>query len=524
MADEQKIVFEFDGTSEGLKKAAAEGKASIAELVAAEQALQSQQQAMAAAGNAAQRKVSAELKAQDLTLTAPAGTSGATPEQLGALEQLAERERAAADAAKRLGDGQEKAAIDAKSMRAAILAAQNPLAFLIQAAEHGSDVFKDLFSPTGMSVAGLTAAIVVIKGLIDEWMKALAETNAKFAAWEAQLKAERAAHGEQVESTATTLGKAGITSPEAIMAADQVRKQMVQSGASREAIEKILPMAVDQAGQRTMSDEELLRASAFAEFQGDKVPEIKKPGDEVKARQRMLQRMQRQSGDVDKWSEVLAGRVGRLDVGRQQLDPTAIAKMLEQQGEILPADEKERQQQIEDVIAVSKKGIIGTKGLNWTSAAAHEEFQLRQRRAAGRAGAIGTVGAEQAARAAERTRWDTTIAGYAGDYGETQNVNPWAEEERGQMQAMPVAAGSGGKAPPSAAQSKAAADETSPPDGGYFGGQQPARQPPPAPPPPAAPQSPPPAQPVTVIYQTNNHGTVYQGTPADRSQRVVRVR
>lgn len=363
-------------------------------------------EAVKAADQAAQaidKAAAAQRKAQS---TVMAGTSGPTQTESLALEELASREAAAKDELVELNDEQTTGKLKAEAFERALNALNNPLGFLINSANEGTDALKGLLSPTGAGVAGLVAAFTVVRGIISEVNESLRELKSRFDELKQMQAEERARRGERTESTATLLGKAGLTSKEAIMGADQARTQLVQSGASAEAIEKILPFAVDQAGQRTMSDEDLLNLAALAEFQPDAIPGIKRPGDQGRARGRALAQVGRRSADVATFREVMAGRVGRLDTARQELDPAAIARVLEQQGEILPEDPARRQEYIEDVRRVASEGIISSSGVNAAYNPAREAWALRQRRAVAGAQAAGLISGEQSERFAKKTFWD----------------------------------------------------------------------------------------------------------------------
>jgi hypothetical protein len=349
----------------------------------------------------------------------------------------------AREAAAGLGDVEQKA----NAARTAVQLLNNPVGTLLKTATEGTDALTELLTvPANLAVAGLTVAAVVIQGIIAEVKASMAAMQGKIDDWKKTLAEERKKRSQTTEDTATLMGRAGLTSKQSIISANQVRQQMVASGASADAVNKVLPMAIGPQGERLMSDEQIMQAAALAEYAPDKIPEVKKPGDVARSRERLLGQLQRQAPSIGDWRKVQQGRVERLDEDRRKLDDDAILKTIEQQGGSLSSDEKERNQQLEDIKRVAEKGSVSEEGLKWSYRADRQQYEMRQKRAVDSARLAGLISADQAKKWRDKgmiSGRDVTRASLAVQtFGLSEVFGGSDSTERGQIESIGPMAGS----------------------------------------------------------------------------------
>jgi len=250
-----KILLKVGVDAADVAKGVDEVKAGMAEMNAAVEA-----------GNAAQRKVSAELKTQDLTLTAPAGTSGALASENAALSELAAREATAADAAIRLDEGSKGlgTSVDELSRNqmadlTRILGLVSPeLQMAGMEAMHLKAGISALAAVTGVGVGAMVGAIGIVAAFalsFKEITKAVGEATAKLDAFYAAQERIRAGEQGKEKDVGKAIAKGGLPL-EALGGARSMVNRLVGMGADRQTAVNSVQNLVDETGKPLLSDQD----------------------------------------------------------------------------------------------------------------------------------------------------------------------------------------------------------------------------------------------------------------------------
>lgn len=388
MADEIKTILKIDGDASGAKRAADEA-------IAATQKL-----------NAEARRAVVEQMGETLRVTAPAGTSGPPAEQSAALEQLAERERSAADGAANLQEetlgldrASGKSARTLNTLAETISAIDPRLGMLVRTSARLSQLWSVLFSPLVLGVGAATGVILTLVGAFRQAYEETRRARIEYEKYTAALAKSRTEAAGKEEDIATKLAKAGIVSPEATAKALGLQRRLVASGVSEETAARIMPLAVDSAGRQTTSDEELLDLAAAAEY-GELPTEIEKPRDLYRVRGRAGKYLQRNAAQIAEWRGALSQRVARRDRLIAEGNPDAIRQALERMGEVIPEEQIESAVRDIQLMREGQTGAVPFSGI-LTSAEDRARFQSRQQQAAQRAMRLGLISPELARRREE---------------------------------------------------------------------------------------------------------------------------
>ena len=324
----------------------------------------------------------AEMNAAAAAGMPMAGTSGATLQQAAALEELAAREAACVDPLEQMDENQKRAHLSAREMHGALMALQNPLHFLVMSANEGSAALTRLFMGPGAQVAGIFVMFELAKSQIERVRQAFAELeNYWNRVRQLQQEAQSAAFG-RVEDTATKLARAGLVSKEAVASAGQIRSGLLERGASAEGADAVLNLAVGPNGERTMTDDQMLQAAAFAEFRPDKIPKVEKPADVKRAREILLRRLSSNT-DLGLYLQALDNRVGRQDIARQGQNGEAIRRTLELQGEKIDDND------LKDILAIANQGFVRDVGASDVIIGAGRQLISQRQNRGGDAGSSG---------------------------------------------------------------------------------------------------------------------------------------
>ncbi len=271
MADEIKTILKIGGDASEAVKAADQAAAAIDKAAAA------------------QRKASAESAAQDLQRTAMAGTSGPDADSAAALEQLAEREREAADEAVELGKSVKGSSRELNMLGELISGVDPRLGMLVRSFAKVRELAAGALTPAALGVAGAAAGIGVVILAFQKVNEAVDEATRKLNDFAAAQERVRQGARQLEKEVAGSAAKAGL-SVEALGGARSLAGRIESKGIERGAAVGAAPFLVDDQGNQIVSDEEAMLLTAG--IQAGKIDPME--GDTPAKRARALERARKQ--------------------------------------------------------------------------------------------------------------------------------------------------------------------------------------------------------------------------------------
>ena len=414
MADELKTILEIDGVSTGAERAIDRTIARAQELPAAVGAAN-----VDAAGTATTEQAAASREAA-AAMTDQAGAAGD-----------------ASQATQDLGESAGISRIEIMNLAATIGGIDPRLAMLIRMAYRTRGALQLLFSPIGLGIGAVAAAVWGVSQAIGQMTE---QTRRAKRVWDELIAAQaesRRLQDVQQAGIGKGLAAAGIYTPASAEAARKIENQLKKKGYGEEQIRAVMPIAVDQAGKQQFTDEELERLADLAEFEPEVFKVEGKRGPEI-AERKARKKLATEAPKIDQYGAQRRDLEQRKQQRLLEFNEAAIDEALQKQGERakqLPKDEAQRKQAIEDIKAVTETGRIQGTGLHGTDREDAVVWQARQLRAADRAFILGTINRQQRFNAMQQEISGAgfgRVVGSVRDAIEDQDLSEIGESSRNQ--------------------------------------------------------------------------------------------
>jgi len=347
------------------------------------------------------------------------GAKRAAEEAVKAVESLDEKSAAASsamaetgqDVASGMKEGEAAATIASESADGAALAFQTAgkeaaqmrlllsrispeAARLFDVFKHGQDIMGQVFLGSANHIIAAAAAVAMLTAAWNEAAEAAQRARTEMEKVTALQENIRSRERARVEDVSEVMARAGKVGETVTGAATAIEKRMAGQGFAPETIRKVLPFAVDEAGQQVLTDEEIANLAAMETY-GKGQLEFGKPKEMASRLRRAQRAAQRDPALVAKWRDAIRQKQERQTEAASRMVDADVAKILHEGPEDVPQDQlKEAIADIESVVTTGR--VSGEELSLFWSGSDRLIWARRQRDAARRAQALGLIGNQEA--------------------------------------------------------------------------------------------------------------------------------